>query len=130
MTRSRARLTTLILGLVLLSLVLAWKLYTPGESTSAAYYGTFVRGGELFVGALLALVVTAGRHVRWERYTRSGGVVALGLLALWWTTVRQDDLVLYRGGLLVHAALCAVVILAAVQDGGPVRRALSSCQVE
>jgi peptidoglycan/LPS O-acetylase OafA/YrhL len=121
----RRRLAPVLGGLVLLSLVLAWTLYSPGDSTSAAYYGTFVRGGELFIGALLALVVTAGRHVRYERVSRVGGVVAVAMIACCWATVRQDDLVLYRGGLLVHAALSAVVILAAIQATGPVRRALS-----
>jgi peptidoglycan/LPS O-acetylase OafA/YrhL len=121
----RRRLVPVLLGLVALSLALAWTLYEPGGSTSAAYYGTFVRGGELFVGSLLAVLVTSGRQIWRPQVTRAMGVVAAALVALWWTSVRQDDLVLYRGGLLVHAALCAVVILAAIEDDGPVRRVLS-----
>jgi lysophospholipase L1-like esterase len=52
------------------------------------------------------------------------GVVALGGLLWAWHVLRQDDVVLYRGGLVAHAVLSAVVILACTQPG-PVRALLS-----
>jgi peptidoglycan/LPS O-acetylase OafA/YrhL len=123
----RARLAVALGGLVVLSVALAVVLHEPGGSTTAAYYGTFVRGGELFVGALLAVLVTPARRIRAASVTKTVGVVgvlALGALVWAWSTVRVDDDVLYRGGFVVHAAVSAIVILAATQPG-PVRTLLS-----
>jgi len=124
---ARRRLVPVLAGLVLLSLALAVGLHDEGGSTSAAYYGTFVRGGELFVGALLAVLVAgrgSSRRAAVARSSRWIGAAALGVLLWSWAVVRQDDVLLYRGGLLVHAALSAAVILAAVQPDGPVRALL------
>jgi lysophospholipase L1-like esterase len=47
----------------------------------------------------------------------------VGLLWIWHTAARTDS-ILYRGGLVVHAGLTALVILAALQPAGPIRRVL------
>jgi peptidoglycan/LPS O-acetylase OafA/YrhL len=70
----RRRLVPVLCGLVVLSVALAWALFTPGGSTSAAYYGTFVRGGELFVGALLATVLAEIRRAEARSISARTGV--------------------------------------------------------
>src|SRR3954451_22028337 len=120
----RRRLGPVLCALIAGSVALGWLLYTPGGSTNAAYYGTFVRGGELFVGALLAVLVMSRRHMWRPGITKTAGVVALVGMLWAWSTVRQDDALLYRGGFVVHAVLTAIVILSAMQPG-PVRMLLS-----
>src|SRR5687768_13320332 len=76
--RGRRRLGTALVALVAGSVALTWLVYSPGGSTSAAYYGTFTRAGELLVGALLALVLgTATDRIRSSAVPRTAGVVAL-----------------------------------------------------
>ena len=120
----RRRLPPVLCGLVLGSIALGWVLYTPGGSTSAAYYGTGVRAGELLVGALLALLVATPSAPRDGIATRTAGVVALAGLLLAWATVRQDATALYRGGFVTHAVVTAMVIAACLVPG-PVRAVLS-----
>lgn len=117
-------LTALIVGSVLLSLTL----YTPGGSTDAVYYGTFTRAGELLVGALLA-VVLLGRPVDALRPPVArvlSGLAVLSLVAMvWlWSDTPQDASWLYRGGLVGHALLGALVIIGC-RTAGPVRSLLS-----
>ena len=118
------RLAPVLVALVAGSVALSWVLYSPGGSTSAVYYGTFTRAGELLVGALLAVLVMRAGRGRPAGITRAMGVVALVGILWAWSSVRQDDTVLYRGGFVVHAVLSALVILAAMQPG-PVRALLS-----
>ena len=80
-----------------------------------AYYGTDVRAAELLAGALLAVLLSA-RPEAGRRLAR-GGPVALALVLVAWSTTTQTDGRLYDGGLLVHAALAVVLILAARGDG-------------
>jgi hypothetical protein len=80
-----------------------------------AYYGTDVRAAELLAGALLAVVLSA-RPDAGRRLAR-GGAVALALVLVAWSTTTQTDGRLYDGGLLLHAALAVVLILAARADG-------------
>ena len=97
-----------------------------GGYSNRVYMGTDTRFAEMAIGALLA-VALAGRFTLSPTARRA--VVALGpvvlavLLVLWARTPLTASW-LYRGGLAVHAMLVAVVILAAVQSGGPVRRVL------
>lgn len=121
----RRRVAPVLAGLVGASVALGWVLYSPGGSTSAAYYGTFVRMGELLVGALLAVVLGTGEgHIRRVAVPRTAGLVALVGIVWAWTTVRQDETLLYRGGFAAHAVASALVILVAMQPG-PVRWVLS-----
>ena len=119
-------LAPVLVGLVAVSVALAFVVFDgAGSSTDAAYYSTVVRGGELFVGALLAVLVTPGRRMWRPEVTRTVGVVGLVALVWAWSTVRQDEVLLYRGGFVLHAVVSAVVILAAVQPSGVVRWVLS-----
>ena len=120
----RRRLAPVLVALVTGSVALTWLLYSPGDSTSAAYYGTFTRAGELLVGALLAVLVMSRRHIWRPGITKASGAVALVGILWAWSSVRQDETVLYRGGFVVHAVASALVILAAMQPG-PVRTLLS-----
>ena len=120
----RRRLGAVLVALVVASVVLAWILYEPGGSTSAAYYGTGVRAGELLVGALLAMVVARRRDLVRSPAVAVAGTGALALLLWAWTVVRQDELVLFRGGLVAHAVVSALVIAACLAPG-PVRSMLS-----
>ncbi|MEA3018480.1 MAG: hypothetical protein QOI47_4, partial [Actinomycetota bacterium] len=124
---ARRWLAPVLGALVAGSVALGFVLYHPGGSTSAAYYGTGVRAGELLVGALLALLVASRRDPARPFGTTAagvGGVTALAVLFVAWSTMRQDATVLYRGGFVVHALVTSVVIAACLVPG-PVRSALS-----
>jgi len=87
-------------------------------SEATAYFSTLARAGELLVGALLA-VVGVRRVPSWA------GIGALVVLGALWATVAQGSDWLYAGGFVAHAALSAVVVVAATADGGVVRALLS-----
>jgi peptidoglycan/LPS O-acetylase OafA/YrhL len=98
---------------------------SPALDSARVYYGTDTRAAELLVGALLAVAVHGRRPSRAGRAAISvAGVGALGIIAWWWSTVSRGDAWLYDGGLLAHAALTAVVLLAATVRG-PVAAVLS-----
>ena len=97
-----------------------------GGYTNRVYMGTDTRFAEMAAGALLA-VVLAGRLRLGDRARRVAvvaGPVALAVVLVMWARTPLTASWLYRGGLVLHAALVVVVILAAVQSGGPVRRLL------
>jgi peptidoglycan/LPS O-acetylase OafA/YrhL len=76
-----------------------------------AYYGTDTRAAEVLVGAALAVWATRRREP--GRLARAAGPLALGLLVWSWVVVDQGDGRLYAGGLLVHAAVAAIVLRSA-----------------
>ncbi len=110
------------------SALLMLLLFDPRTDPSRVYYGTDTRMQALLVGALLA-VWAAGRPVRHgpRTYLRTGplelplpGWGAVGLAALLGfgvLVVAARDLSgsLYRGGLLVTAVVCAVLIAGATR---------------
>jgi hypothetical protein len=81
---------------------------------------------ELLVGALVAIwwfrrgpLRTVHRHlIVWA------GALALVVMLLLWHVAERTTTAFYHGGLVAYAVLTSAVILAAVQPGGPVRRAL------
>ena len=93
------------------------------------YFGTDVRSAELLVGALVA-VWWVPRRERLSAATHRGFRVAgIGLIVLMLGLIavaRSDDMFWYRGGLIAYSLVTAGVVLAAVEDGGPIRRLLSS----
>ena len=113
-TRRRAQLAVSIgLALSILAVVQA------SGSASVTYYSTFTRGGEVLLGALVALTL---RGRKWE--TRAARAVAFvlavtGLAALCVIAMRTDVSTPWfaNGGLLVCAGL-AVVVIAAI-SGSP-----------
>jgi peptidoglycan/LPS O-acetylase OafA/YrhL len=126
---ARRRLAPLLVALIAGSVALSFALYTPGGSTDAVYYGTFTRAGELLVGALLAVLLLHRSLDDLPRRVRAmvaGDAVVAIIVLLWlWSRTRQDAPWLYPGGLVVHAALGAVVIVGC-QVAGPVRAVLST----
>lgn len=59
------------------------------------------------------------------RLIGGSSVLALGGTLAAWATVEQSDARLYQGGLALVAVMSGVLVLAAVQPTGPVRRLLS-----
>jgi peptidoglycan/LPS O-acetylase OafA/YrhL/lysophospholipase L1-like esterase len=111
--RGRRRVLAAVLAAAIgLSLVATFL----AEDHLRAYYGTDTRAAELLVGALLAVVVVARPRLGGPVLRVAGPIALVGVLAAW-STMSQDDGRLYAGGLLVHAALVAVIILAARTDG-------------
>lgn len=109
-------------------------LYTQshGADINRVYYGTDTRAFELFIGAVLALLVT-GRPDHSPRVRRllhlASPVAALALGTLWVTA--GDDAGnpatwMFKGGLVVAALLAAVIIAGVAQPhSGPFGRVLS-----
>ena len=113
-------LAALLAGSALLTLALG-----SGEST-AIYYATPVRMGEILMGALLAVVVARGLPGG-DLVRRLAAVAGVGALAasVWaWWNIGQDSPKLYEGGLLVYALVSAALVLSATVPG-PIRSLLS-----
>jgi peptidoglycan/LPS O-acetylase OafA/YrhL len=96
------------------------------DSTTAVYYATPVRMGEILVGALLAVGVamglTRGETVRWGAAV--AGIGALAVTAWAWWNIGQDSPRLYEGGLLAYAVVSGALVLSATVPG-PVKTLLS-----
>jgi peptidoglycan/LPS O-acetylase OafA/YrhL len=132
---SRAVLAAGVAAVVVASTLWSAHLVAAGTGVDRAYFGTDTRVAELGVGCLLALWwdrsrwaagVTGpdgGRRLVDRAVQVAGAAALVALLWIWHTAARTDE-VLYRGGLVVHAGLTTLVILAALQPGGPIRRAL------
>jgi peptidoglycan/LPS O-acetylase OafA/YrhL len=114
------------------SLLLSFALSDRVDQT---YYGTHTRAFELLAGALLAIwwsgrrVPSDGRQPWLLRPPATAvltvaGTVAFVLTILAWDSVDQTSKDLARGGLALHAALVAVVILA-ITRRGPLASVLS-----
>lgn len=100
----------LVAALTAASVAVAAVAATTGSDLDALYYGTHVRAAELLVGALLALA-TAGRPRMAPALVRHvGAPVALVAVGWSWTSWNATDESLYRGGLVGHAVLVAVVL--------------------
>jgi peptidoglycan/LPS O-acetylase OafA/YrhL len=132
---SRAVLAAGVAAVVVASTVWSAHLVAAGTGVDRAYFGTDTRVAELGVGCLLALWwdrsrwaarVTGrdgGRRLVDRAVQVAGAAALVALLWIWHSAARTDE-ILYRGGLVVHAGLTALVILAALQPGGPIRRVL------
>jgi len=114
-------------ALALASIVVSFAGTSLADAQHRLYYATDARAAELLVGALLALV----QHARGARadneaaraVTVAGPVAAL-LILLAWVFASVGDAWLYRGGFAAYALLSALVVAAATQPAGVVRRAL------
>ncbi len=96
------------------------------DSSTAVYYATPIRMGEILVGALLAVGIASGltrnETVRWG--AALAGFPALAITAWAWWNIGQDSPRLYEGGLLAYAAVSGALVLSATVPG-PVRSLLS-----
>lgn len=107
--------------------VLPGVLHDAGRSVDRLYFGTDTRLAELMVGVLLATwwARSGAKAPRSSAGLTVTGGAALAALGWMWVTAGAADSWLYRGGFTVHAALTSIVIMAALAEGGPIRRALS-----
>ena len=107
-------------------------LYRHGADPSRVYYGTDTRSFELFIGAVLAVLITERRDhsPRTRRLLHAIGPVAAVILAGLWVTAGDNrgnpSAWMYEGGLVVAGVLAAVVIASVAQsDSGPLGGILS-----
>ncbi len=118
-----------VLSLVLLTSASALAPTLFGLGPDRVYYGTDTRAAELLVGALLATATVRGGTfvavgARWRRWLDYAAGAAAVMLASAWINVGQSDLLLRRGGLMAHAALASIVIVAALTPGSWAQRVL------
>lgn len=102
-------------------------LQARGASLDRLYFGTDVRAAEVLLGALVAVVwlryadrIGAGGH---RLIGRLGAIAFVAMLVSWGVAHRESS-GWYRGGLTAYACVMALVILAAMQPTGLVRRVL------
>ncbi len=102
-------------------------LHDAGRSVDRLYFGTDTRLAELMVGVLLATwwSRSGSRTPRSSPGLTVAGLVSFAGLGWMWATAGAADGWLYRGGFTLHAGLTAVVIMAALAEGGPIRRVFS-----
>lgn len=119
---TRRRACSVVCALIAASSVAMWALFDPSADTARIYYGPDTRAAELLVGALLA-IATGGRGIRLERLVpalRGRGVPGvaydaiavaslLGIVAMMFAFNGYSPVV-YRGGILVAAALTALLV--------------------
>jgi peptidoglycan/LPS O-acetylase OafA/YrhL len=107
-------------------------LYRRGVDPSRIYYGTDTRAFELFIGAILALIVTArpDHSARVRKALHVTGPIAAAALGYLWVTAGDDrgnpSAWMYRGGLVVAGILAAVIIASVAQpSSGPLGAVMS-----
>ncbi len=124
--RPRNALAVVLAVLATGSIVATVVLSQAGASADRIYYGTDTRAFELLAGAALALVGTGSRAVDRPRGTgvQVAGWVGLGLSAVAWTAVAQEESIVTHGGLWLYALLSVALIVGA-RAPGPLQRALS-----
>jgi peptidoglycan/LPS O-acetylase OafA/YrhL len=123
--RNPVRVATVALVGAVASTVWMGVLVSPTGDPSRAYLGSDSHAMGLLVG--VALGVLAGNELRWRKFTdwtRSDNAVAkamplaaaTSLVAILVTmrVTRDHTLALYRGGFLVFAVLCAVIVAVVV----------------
>lgn len=128
--RSRARVAAVLGVLTAVSFALP---HLMGWGVDRVYYGTDTRAGELLLGAVLGVALSAPavrqRWVaspRWRVGGAAVGVVA-ALATLWmWTGVDRRSGFVARGGLALTAVASCVLIVAAISPGGPLGRVLEA----
>jgi peptidoglycan/LPS O-acetylase OafA/YrhL len=129
MTRGRRTRTAIWLGIgaVTSALVMAW-LFDPAADPSRVYYGTDTRAQELLIGAAVAVLMSRRAEPgAWTR--RVAAIASLGALVAilgGFAGIQDSDAVMYRGGFLGLAVICALLIVAMdLSPRGPVTRLLS-----
>lgn len=124
---SRARFGGVLATLTLASIAVSGWLSASNSSVDRMYYGSDTRAAEILIGAIFALWM-CGRTIENQRTLRAIKWLGLlaGLITLWaWSAANLESSWLYEGGLAAYSVLTLVVILAAIQNDGPVRAFLS-----
>lgn len=118
--KSRAAMLVLMFGAVVSAVWMGF-LFQPDTDPSRVYYGTDTRAAGLLIGAALAFVslprLTTSRARRWLLDLL--GVAALGGLIAICLTWSEFDAFLYQGGMILVAALTALVIASIVAPSSP-----------
>ena len=110
--------------IALLSYLQMWAMAEPGVDFTRVYEGTDTRAGGLLIGAVLAIVVAARQHEGKTAHLPPIGASLLGaagvagIVALS-MAVGEQDIFLYRGGMLLLNLATAAAILAVLTPGGP-----------
>ena len=120
-----------LIALLALGSIAAMVAFTlSGADPTRVYYGTDSHSFGLAIGALVAVIALnwSPRRLEWRRSTARvlpvvGTVAVAGLLALSWYLAEDSDLV-FRGGLVLVAALTALAIAGSVVPGSILGRIL------
>lgn len=115
---STARLASLLGALLVVSAGLCW--WQGARSSDAAYFGTFSRGGEILVGALLACALlrrTSPISAAARRTMMGAGAIGLVVLVALLFGAAVFARWMYPWGFLVAAGASALLIAAAMQPG-------------
>ncbi len=104
-------------------------LFVPEADPTRVYYGPDTRAFAPLLGSALAMAWPLGGrpHARLPlegRRLRWAGVASLALLVMLMALIPDTSVLLYRGGMLVAACLCCV-IMASLLGGGLLARMLS-----
>jgi peptidoglycan/LPS O-acetylase OafA/YrhL len=124
---SRKALGFILIAIASASFAASCWLTLGGASVDRVYYGTDTRAFELALGCVLALLLH-GRPIPRGTLRRSLeilGAFALPVMVGLWTFVDLRWRWLYTGGLLGYQLIALLVMVAAIQPEGPVRRLLS-----
>ena len=145
---TRERAVGCVGGLALLSTAAMAVLFDPAGNTARVYYGTDTRAAELLVGAGLALALPLVRswrpdtartaHPRLARAAAAAQRIALGsdsstsvgcvclvILGAAYMLANGESALLYRGGFLLAALLCALLALCVLQPESGLAAVLS-----
>lgn len=137
-TRRRALAACGVLALA--SAVAMALLYDPAGDTARVYYGTDTRAAELLAGACAALAMPlimgrlrAARErggAAFERVAAAASTLialaCLVALGIGFALAQGEDPLMYRGGYLACALLCAILIMAVQVPGCAVARLLAA----
>ena len=110
-------LLAVTLGGVVASFVAMLVLYEPGADPTRIYMGTDTRAASILVGAAMATaparrVASAAVGVIGRRIDQVIAVLLLGIGVSWVVVDGANSAVLYRGGLLLHSAVAAAIVVA------------------
>ncbi len=134
LSRRRYRQRNLLavsLGGVVASFIAMLALYDPGTDPTRVYMGTDTRAASILVGA--AMATAPARQLATRVITALGrradlviALLTIGIGVSWLVFDGASSAALYRGGLLVHSVVAALVVSALVSlPGGRVAKALS-----
>ena len=118
-----APLTTLtVLALVGGGVSFAWSIHRTMIEPTGAYFSTLTRAWELAAGAIIALLVLAGRTIPWRWVTEP--LALAGLVGIVYTVVVYDESMAFPGYEAALPVFSAAALLMAAAD--PRSRPLSS----
>jgi len=124
--RSHMALALTFGALAVLSTGWSAHLFAGGAGIDRVYFGTDTRMAELLIGGVIAIWWARSSNFRFRhrRLVRAAGAVALAIMLILWHVAERTTSAFYQGGLAAYALLTSMVIVAAIQPIGSVRRVL------